>query len=192
MDQFAAAPLTAPNIDAGPYRLREFSLADAPLISRAGADPLIPLITTVPVDGTAEDHAAFILRQQQRLRDGTGYSLAIADAATNHAVGQIGLWLQNQDNGIASIGYWVDPEQRRRGIAAHALVALSTWGLSLPQIHRLELYVEPWNEGSWRTAEACGFQREGLLRSFRTIGGQRRDLYMYSLLPSGLPLVSAV
>ncbi len=148
------------------------------------------MITTVPVDGTAEEHAAFILRQRQRLRDGTGYSLAIADAATDHAVGQIGLWLQNQANGIASIGYWIDPEQRRRGIAAHALTALSTWGLSLPQIHRLELYVEPWNEGSWRTAEACGFQREGLLRSFRTIGGQRRDLYMYSLLPTDLPLVS--
>ncbi|XAO47539.1 hypothetical protein QMQ05_05155 [Glutamicibacter ectropisis] len=29
---------------------------------------------------------------------------------------------------------------------------MSEWGLSYPGIHRVELYVEPWNEGSWRAA----------------------------------------
>lgn len=63
---------------------------------------------------------------------------------------------------------------------------ISRWGLGLPDIHRLELYVEPWNEASWRAAEQVGYQREGLLRSWESIGDQRRDMYMYSLLRSDL------
>ncbi len=54
-------------------------------------------------------------------------------------------------------------------------------------VHRLELYVEPWNDGSWRAAERVGYRREGLLRSWQSVGHQRRDMYMYSLLPSDRP-----
>ena len=53
-------------------------------------------------------------------------------------------------------------------------------------VFRMELHVEPWNEGSWRAAERIGYQREGLLRSWRFIGDERRDLYLYSLLRSDL------
>ena len=69
-----------------------------------------------------------------------------------------------------------------QGVRTHALAAVSGWGLSLGPIHRLELYVEPWNEGSWRAAERAGYRREGLLRSWQEVGGTRRDMYVYSLL----------
>ena len=55
----------------------------------------------------------------------------------------------------------------------------------MTEIKRLELYVEPWNEGSWRAAEACGFLREGLLRSWEQVGDERKDMYMYSYIPAG-------
>ncbi|GAT88438.1 hypothetical protein CVCC1112_3097 [Paenarthrobacter nicotinovorans] len=48
----------------------------------------------------------------------------------------------------------------------------------------MELYVEPWNEGSWRAAERSGFVREGTMRNWLEIGGQRKDMYMYSRLPA--------
>ncbi|WP_437774035.1 GNAT family N-acetyltransferase [Arthrobacter sp. KNU40] len=60
--------------------------------------------------------------------------------------------------------------------------ALAAWGPRQADIHRLELYVEPWNEGSWRTAERNGFVREELLRSWQEARGQRKDMYMYSRL----------
>lgn len=65
-----------------------------------------------------------------------------------------------------------------------ALDVISRWGLSLDGIASLELYVEPWNEGSWKAAERVGCQREGLLRSWQAVGEERRDMYMYSLLKS--------
>ena len=52
----------------------------------------------------------------------------------------------------------------------------------MPGVERLELYVEPWNEGSWRAAEAAGYQREGLLRAWQRVGDARGDMYMYSIL----------
>jgi len=52
--------------------------------------------------------------------------------------------------------------------------------LRLPGIHRLELFIEPTNVASWRTAEGAGFEREELLRSWMTIGDRRRDMYVYS------------
>ncbi|MDR6508121.1 GNAT family protein [Arthrobacter oryzae] len=176
-------PLEQPVLAAFPYRLRPFSTDDVAVIQEVSEDPLIPLITTVPASGSKTAALAFIQRQHQRLADRSGYSFAIADATSDQAVGQIGLWLKNLSQGRASIGYWVAPSQRGKGVASTALKALSTWGLAQSGIHRLELYVEPWNEGSWRAAEHAGFIREGTLRSWLEIDGQRRDMYMYSCLP---------
>ena len=47
--------------------------------------------------------------------------------------------------------------------------------------------MEPWNEASIRIAEQAGFRQEGLLRSWQEVGGERKDMLMYSLLRSDLP-----
>ncbi|GAA4022112.1 GNAT family protein [Deinococcus rubellus] len=171
--------LPPPLLSAGPFTLRPFHLGDATVVMEAGRDPLIPLVTTVQAGGNLQQAEAFIKRQHQRLSTGQGYSLAIANAQ-DQAIGQIGLWPAAQ--GRASIGYWVVSSQRRQGVAVQALRSISRWGLSLPELHRLELYIEPWNESSWRTAERAGYQREGLLRSWQTVGEKRRDMWMYSLI----------
>jgi [ribosomal protein S5]-alanine N-acetyltransferase len=175
-------PSEMPTLSLGPIRLRPFREADAEAVMSVAADPLIPLITTVPVSGHRTDALAFIERQQERLPAGIGYSFAIAEAAGDQAVGQIGLWLHDHRHGRASIGYWLTPQHRGRGYASAALRALTRWAWTLPGIARLELYVEPWNESSWRTAESAGFHREGLLRGWQPVGNKRRDMYMYSLL----------
>jgi RimJ/RimL family protein N-acetyltransferase len=161
--------------------LRAFRADDVQAVQEASRDHLIPLITSVPT--TEDDDAAleYINRQQDRLKTRAGYSFAIADG-DDIAVGQIGLWLRDEDDGRASIGYWIRPSARNRGYATEALETLVVWACTLPQLRRLQLYVEPWNEGSWRAAEHSGFQREGLMRSWQSVGGEPRDMYMYSLL----------
>jgi RimJ/RimL family protein N-acetyltransferase len=176
-------PTGMPVLDRPPVRLRAFRAQDAPLIVSVAADPLIPLITSVPSSGAAGDVAAYLERQHRRLADGAGYSFAIADAGTDEAVGAIGLWTGDIATGRASIGYWVASRHRRRGYARAAVSALTAWAVSLAEVERLELFAEPWNEGSWRAAEACGFRREGLLRSWQRVGTERRDMYVYGLIP---------
>ena len=180
-------PRRMPVLSRPPVVLRAFRDSDAALVQSAAADPLIPLVTSVPVTGGRADALAFIGRQHQRLSAGQGYSFVITEAASGTAVGQAGLWLRDADLGRASVGYWIAAPHRRRGYTTAALDAISRWGLTLDGIDRLELYVEPWNEGSWRAAERAGYHREGLLRRWQYVGTERRDMYMYSLLPQDLP-----
>lgn len=175
--------LAMPRLGGEEIVLREFDRRDVPVVLEAGKDPLIPLITTVPAAGDAEEAIAWVGRQHQRLRDGLGYSFCVARAGDDQALGQIGLWPHRHGRGRAMIGYWIASEFRGAGVATTALSLLSAWAVDHPGVHRLELYVEPWNEGSWRAAERVGFVREGLMRRWEAVGDEPRDMFMYSLLP---------
>jgi ribosomal-protein-alanine N-acetyltransferase len=179
--------LVVPTLEAGPVRLRPFLLSDLDVVREASQDEHIVSITTVPCPFSEDEGRLFIQRQWRRATDGTGYSFAIADAVSDQALGLVGLWLRNIDEGRGSLGYWMASSGRGRGAARQAVGSVAHWALHDLQIPRLELYVEPWNQASLRTAESAGFQREGLLRSWQVVGAQRRDMWMYSLLRSDLP-----
>ena len=176
--------LELPSLGNDRVTLRAFRDTDVALIQAASSDPLIPLITTVPTSDSEAEALAFIARQHERLTTGDGYSFAIADASTDAAVGQIGLWPRAVDPGRASIGYWVEETFRNAGYAGAALRLLADWALGAGGFERLELAVEPWNQSSWRLAEDSGFRREGLMRRWQPVGDARRDMYLYALLRS--------
>jgi ribosomal-protein-alanine N-acetyltransferase len=178
------ANLIVPTLAAGPFRLRPFTLADTDAVREAASDPYIPLITTVPAAFTQDEGRRFIERQWSRAEQGAGYSFAIADAGTDRAAGQAGLWLDDLAAGRASVGYWVVRSARGRRAATSAVRALARWAHHELQVPRLQLYVEPWNTASVMTAEKAGFRREGLLRGWQEVGGARKDMYMYARLAS--------
>lgn len=171
-----------PRLAHPPVVLRAFEERDLPAVAAASYDPLIPLVTTVPRSPDPVELRAYVERQHDRLATGAGYSFAIADAATDEAVGQIGLWTADIAAGRASVGYWIVPGARRRGYARAALAAITAWAFTIEEVARVQLYVEPWNEGSWRAAEACGYEREGLVRSWEQVGDERKDMYVYGLV----------
>ncbi|TFD84989.1 N-acetyltransferase [Cryobacterium lactosi] len=174
-------PLDLPTLHGRRLILREWRDSDAPIVQEASGDSLIPILTTVPsTDGEAEA-LAFIARQRDRLATRAGYVFAIADAS-DVAVGHIGLFFSSGAGARASVGYWIAPSQRRQGYAAEALGILTAWALNLAELDRVELYVEPWNSGSWRTAERAGYEREGLLRAWERIDGKPCDMFMYARL----------
>jgi RimJ/RimL family protein N-acetyltransferase len=170
---------TAP-VAHGPVVLREFSASDIPMTREMSTDPYVPLIGTLPANASEQEARAYIDRQRGRLAEGMGFSFAIAEADTNRAVGGIGLWLHGLRQGRATVGYSIAPSARGKGLAAAALIAVTEFAWTIPALHRIEAYIEPWNVGSVKTAEQAGYQREGLLRSHQEIGGQRRDMLLYA------------
>jgi ribosomal-protein-alanine N-acetyltransferase len=164
----------------GAVRLRPFRDSDLPLIAELAHDPYVPTIGTVPNPYTDEAGLAYLARQHQRLTDGTGWSFAIAAAADDRAVGGIGLWIRDLGAGRATAGYVVAPGERGRGFATDALRALIDFAWTLPDLHRVELYIEEWNIGSLRVAAGAGFTHEGVLRSHQEIGGTRRDMLLFA------------
>lgn len=134
-------------------------------------DPYVPKIGSLVGKASREDALAYIEAQISRLDAGVGYSFCAADNDTDEALGMAGLWLAPIAGGRATAGYSVAPHSRGRGIAGQALTALTRFAWSIPELWRIELYIEPWNVASVRTAELAGYGREGLLRSHQEIAG---------------------
>jgi ribosomal-protein-alanine N-acetyltransferase len=184
------ASLDVPRLAAGDrFVLRAWELGDLPLVREASSDDYIPLITTVPSTYSPAAGEAFIRRQWERASTGAGYPFVIVRIEDRRPLGMVGLWLTDRGEGRASLGYWLAGSARGQGIAAEALRAVVGWAVGELRIARLQLYVEPWNVASQRTAERVGFQREGLLRSWQQVGDERRDMIMYSML--GVDLFSS-
>ncbi|GAY13098.1 GNAT family N-acetyltransferase [Pseudonocardia sp. N23] len=173
-----------PRLDADGCVLRAFRGDDLPLVLEAARDGAITRVTTVPQCADEYRARTWIRMQQARVADRAGFPFAIADAVTDEPLGQVGLWFSGVGAGRARVGYWVPAAHRGRGLAGRALRRLVPWAFEVAGVERLELYVEPHNVASQRVATGAGFRWEGLLRAWETIGAERRDMVMYSRLPS--------
>ena len=162
--------------------LRPFRDDDIAMLRELSTDPYLPLIGSLPPNATTQQARDFIERQHQRLSSGAGYSFCVAERTDDRALGTAGLWIAQLPEGRATVGYAVAPAARRRGVAGHALQALTAFAWTIPELIRIELYVEPWNTGSIKVAEAAGYRREGLLRSHQPIGDRRADMLLYAML----------
>lgn len=152
---------------------------DLACIESASDDPEIVRVTTVPSVYTDVEGRGFIERQRNRRVEHIGWSMAIRDAATLRAVGQIGLWAPELAKGRVEIGYWVAPEQRRRGYAAAALDAVVAWAFAHLDVARVTLSIAPENIASVATARSAGFVREALLHDWEFIEGEPHDLVIF-------------
>lgn len=178
MSDLPAWPVEAPS--SGAVVLREFRPADAHLGVELGEDPYVPLIGSLPAQPSRHEALEWVERQRGAHASGLGFSFAVTEADV--AVAAIGLWLRQLSTGRATVGYAVSPLHRGRGIATSAIKAVTAFAWTIPEVHRIELYIEPWNQGSVRAAEAAGYEREGLLRSHQEIGGTRRDMQLHAAI----------
>ncbi|WP_409485524.1 GNAT family N-acetyltransferase [Arsenicicoccus dermatophilus] len=162
--------------------LRRFAPRDVPMLRDLATDPYVAATTTLPRDATQLDALRFVQRQLTRPATGRGWSFCVARAADDEAVGQIGLWTAGLGQGRCTAGYAIAPSARRQGYAGKALRALTAFAWTIAPVHRVELYVEPDNAASLRTATAAGFAREGLLRSHQEIDGRRADMVLLAAI----------
>lgn len=113
-----------------------------------------------------------------------------ADAANfaivheDRCVGSI--WLNVGLSGRAGLGYWLLPDARGKGLVNRSIALVTRWAFSELGMERVSLLADPRNEASVRVAERAGFTREGVLRSWTDVNGERVDHVSYSLLPSDL------
>ncbi|WP_369077269.1 GNAT family N-acetyltransferase [Paractinoplanes deccanensis] len=114
-----------------------------------------------------------------------GWAWAVVPRHQDEPIRYVGALWTARTAGRASIGYWTAPTARRTGHTSDAVTTTADWLLTDGGVARLEAYIEPWNVGSQRVASKAGFTREGLIRSFAPIGGERRDAYLYARIADG-------
>ncbi|HKN93398.1 MAG TPA: GNAT family N-acetyltransferase [Thermoleophilaceae bacterium] len=162
--------------------LRAWREEDIPAVVEMCQDPEIPRWTTVPSPYTEEHARDFVLhgvpgrdRQVQR---------AIVDADSGELLGSIGLF--SKEEGVGEVGYWLAAHARGRGIATRAVKLMCRWAFDEFSLARMQLHTLPGNAASERVAERAGFKREGVLRQYAVMKGERTDITMFSLLPGEL------
>jgi RimJ/RimL family protein N-acetyltransferase len=168
--------------------LRPWTDEDLPVRLRAAADPGFQRFSWPDAAELTPERlrASMARREQARLR-GEELNLAFSEPGDPSVVlGGGSLYGINLEAGRASVGFWLRPEGRGRGVASHATRLMAKWAFTHLGIARLELTCEPDNEASQRVAARCGFVREGVLRSHLPWKGGRRDTVMFSLLPGEL------
>jgi RimJ/RimL family protein N-acetyltransferase len=167
----------------GTLRLRPFQDDDVRGIVDACRDPdTARFIPHIPVPYQEEDARRYLALTREWARDGSRIALAIADERTDELVGAIDVRVADE----GTIGYWIRPEARNRGVATRALRLLSRWAVEQAGVRRLQLTTHPENQASQRVAEKAGFQRIGALeRQLRFQDGTDRVL-LFELDPDEL------
>ena len=82
----------------------------------------------------------------------------------------------------AEIGYWLLPDQWKKGIMQEVLPVAIRYLFRNWKLHRLEAVIEEGNTSSQQLSQKLGFIYEGKLRESEVKDGRRITLLMYSLL----------
>ena len=96
------------------------------------------------------------------------------------------IWLNLGPSWRATVGYWLLAQARGRGLVTRALLLVARWAFDEVGVQRISLLADPRNATSIGVAERAGFYREGVLRSWTDVNGERVDYVSFSLLPSDL------
>ena len=105
---------------------------------------------------------------------------AVALRANNELVGTAGFHTVSPQNETAELAYDIAPPYWGKGIGSAACSALVNWAHSAASIVRVQATVLESNARSVAVLERCGFQREGLLQSYRKVRGKHGNFYMYA------------
>jgi [ribosomal protein S5]-alanine N-acetyltransferase len=183
----APVPLSYPDppLGEGAIALRPWQDADLDVMVAICRDPDVARFTRVPEPYSEADARAWIDAQPGRLESGEGVTLAITSSG-GAPLGSIGLRVDPGDRDIAEAGYMVAPAARGRGLATTALRLASRWAVRDVGIARVHLTTHVDNPASQRVAERAGFRREGVLRAWDEIRGERVDLVMFSFVGADL------
>jgi RimJ/RimL family protein N-acetyltransferase len=168
------APLAGEGFVLRPFTLEDVAPDHAAIEHPSSARWLNPVSTGEP---------AVVFRDLEAEREaGRMLAFAIADPGDGRYLGAIVLFVREHE--VGELAYVVAPEARGRGLAWRAVQLLGDWAVAELGIHRLQLRIEPENEASQKVARAAGYQPEGVLRSSMKIRGERRDIMMWSRLPT--------
>ncbi|MBI2777812.1 MAG: GNAT family N-acetyltransferase [Chloroflexi bacterium] len=156
--------MTGERLSDGVVTLRPWRHDDAPAVFEACQDPEIPRFVPIPQPYTLGDARWFVDHAAAGARTGPSAHFAITDPATDAVLGAISR--HGPVGHRASIGYWLAPAARGRGLATRAVRLLVAVTFGTTPTVRLEISTDLANERSGRVALRAGFQPEGIRRAW--------------------------
>lgn len=122
----------------------------------------------------------FIQKALYQLAQGRGFHCAIL--AGSELAGVIGFHETNLECRSTSLGYWLAPAHRGKGIMTASCRALVDHAFAKMAIHRLEIRCAPKNTKSRAIPERLAFTIDGTARGAEWLNGKPLDNVIYSKL----------
>jgi ribosomal-protein-alanine N-acetyltransferase len=145
--------LPLPALSDGRVLLRAAEPRDLPAIDAGIHDPDV-IRWIGPPEGSAHD---VLVQNEERWAHGSP-TLSICEL-DGTCVGKVWLSVSETDRSTGSIGYWLLPVGRGRGLATSAVRLLSTWAVHELGITNLRIRTASNNKRSQRVAERSGFRK---------------------------------
>jgi RimJ/RimL family protein N-acetyltransferase len=142
-----------PRLSDGRVLLRAMEPRDLSAIEAGMHDPHV-MRWIGPPDRSPQD---VLLQDDERWAQGSP-TLAICEP-DGTCVGKVWLSVSETHPATGSIGYWLLPVARGRGLATGAVRLLSSWAIRELGVTRVRLTTAPDNTRSQRVAERSGFRR---------------------------------
>lgn len=167
-----------PGLSLDELQLRPWELDDVPVLVAAYNDPAIQrwharsMTEAEAVDQVGAWNAGWASE--------TAGHWAVTTAG--EVVGRMAVRTIDLVEGLGTIGYWVAPAGRGRGIAPRTLRAVSAWALRDLGLHRIELEHSTVNTASCRVAVKAGYLLESTKRSSALHTDGWHDMHLHVLL----------
>ena len=163
-----------PALSDGSVLLRAAEPRDMPAIDAGIHDPDV-IRWIGPPEGSAHD--VLVQNEERWSRGSPTLSICELDGT---CVGKVWLTVSETDRSTGSIGYWLLPVGRGRGLATSAVRLLSTWAVRELAITNLRIRTGSDNDRSQRVAERSGFRRVGTAADESLDGPDSRNV-VYAL-----------
>lgn len=162
--------------------LRPATTADAPLLRRWREEASVRRYQPLGEVSTAQLRADLAGQDVRDLQRGRGQKFQWIVLVDGAPAGWITLVVANWEHGLAEVGYALSTPHQRRGVMPAALAQLLADLFLDSPLMRLEARCAVDNSASQKVLEKLGFRREGLLRGYFVLHGERVDNYLYALL----------
>ena len=171
-----------PTINTSRLSLRPISAADADDFYAVYSNPEVMRYWSTPPLANRDAASKLIDEIQEGFERQELLKWGIALLADDKLIGSVTLFHMDFTHRRAEIGYAQGRAYWGNGYMQEALKAVLNYAFETLNLHRIEADVDPRNDGSVRTLERLGFQREGYLRERWQVNGEIQDALFYGLL----------
>jgi RimJ/RimL family protein N-acetyltransferase len=162
--------------------LRQATIDDAPLLRRWRAEGSARRFQPLHDVSTAQLRADLATQRHSDLYRARGERFLWIIEANRRPAGWITLVIANWEHGLSEVGYTVSQQFQGNGIMTQALTLLLPELFLRTPIERIEARCAVNNHASQRVLEKLGFVKEGTLRSYFVLHGERVDHFIFGLL----------
>lgn len=181
----SVAPVTPPGTSRPPLpriRLRPATPRDADLLRRWRSEPSVRRFQPLNDLSTSQLRSDIARQRMPDLYRGRGEKFQWIVDAGEEPAGWITLVVSNWEHGLAEVGYALSSGWQGQGVMPRALEALLEDLFANTRLQRIEARCAVDNDASQRVLERTGFTREGRLRAYFRLRGQRVDNFLYAQL----------